>query len=249
MDAVATIRRMLADAADPTRASSMQAYMKSAMPYRGVPAPVVQRLCKEAFANLRYDDARTWAADVLTLWRAAAFREERYAAIALTGHRAARAFQRIDALPLYEEMIVTGAWWDYVDEIAVHRLWTLLLADPAPMRAAMLAWGDDADRWKRRSAILCQNRAGAATDLDLLYRCIEPSLGERDFFLRKAIGWALRQLARTDPAEVRRYVAAQGDRLSPQSRREALKRIGRAPPATDDTRLSYNADRVQQHGP
>ncbi len=61
--------------------------------------------------------------------------------------------------------------------------------------------------WKRRSAILCQLKAKAETDLDLLYACIEPSLDSKEFFLRKAIGWALRQYAWTDPDEVRRYVA------------------------------------------
>ena len=72
----------------------------------------------------------------------------------------------------------------------------------------------------------------ARTDLDLLYACIEPSLDSREFFLRKAIGWALRQYARTDPAEVRRYVAAHTARLSSLSQREALKRIGGQAPET-----------------
>ena len=93
------------------------------------------------------------------------------------------------------------------------------------MRKAMLAWSTDADLWKRRSAILCQIRAKDKTDLELLYACIEPSLDSKDFFLRKAIGWALRQYAWTDPEEVRRYVAGHADRLSGLSRREALKNI------------------------
>ena len=224
--AVHDIRSGLADAADPARAPAMQAYMKSSMPYRGVSAPVVRRLCRGAFIGLSYADAADWRADVLALWREAAFREERYAAIELTGHRGARGFQRFAALPLYEELIVTGAWWDYVDAIATQRLWTLLQADREPMRAAMLAWSTDADPWKRRSAILCQIKAKRDTDLDLLYRCIEPSLGSAEFFLRKAIGWALRQYAWTVPDEVRRYVAAHAERLSGLSRREALKNIG-----------------------
>ena len=226
LNAVEAIRRALADVADPARAPAMQAYMKSAMPYRGVAAPLVRSLCKAAFADLHYPDAAAWRTDVLALWHDAAFREERYAAIALTGHRAARSFQRIAALPLYEDLIVTGAWWDYIDTIAARRLWPLLQADRAAMRPAMLDWSDSDDLWKRRSAILCQLPAKAATDPDLLYRCIEPSLDARDFFLRKGIGWALRQYARTDPDEVRRYVAAHADRLSPLSRREALKHIG-----------------------
>jgi 3-methyladenine DNA glycosylase AlkD len=74
---------------------------------------------------------------------------------------------------------------------------------------------------------LCQLRFKQDTDLDLLYACIEPSLDSKEFFLRKGIGWALRQYAWTDPAEIRRYVRKQKDRLSSLSQREALKNIGK----------------------
>ena len=123
-------------------------------------------------------------------------------------------------------MIVTGAWWDFVDTIATHQLWAILCNEGATMKSVMLAWSADANLWKRRSAILCQIRAKAQTDLDLLYACIEPSLDSREFFLRKAIGWALRQYAWTDPAEVRRYVERNAQRMSGLSRREALKNVG-----------------------
>lgn len=218
-------------AADPSRAPAMQAYMKSAMPYLGVPTMPLRAACKRVFDGLGYPSAEAWRADVMTLWRGARFREQRYAAIELTGIAAARPFQRIDSLAMYEEMVLTGAWWDFIDPIATQRLWAILRNDPAPMKQAMLAWAQGPDLWKRRSAILCQLHARAATDLELLHACIEPSLDSREFFLRKAIGWALRQYARTDPAWVRRYVSAHGDRLSNLSKREALKRIGAAEPA------------------
>ena len=125
-------------------------------------------------------------------------------------------------------MIVIGAWWDYVDIIAGHRLWAILQREGAAMKREMLGWSTDANMWKRRSSILCQLRAKEQTDLDLLYACIEPSLDSKEFFLRKAIGWALRQYAWTDPEEVRRYVARNKERLSGLSRREALKNIGAA---------------------
>jgi len=79
--------------------------------------------------------------------------------------------------------------------------------------------------WKRRTSILCQLGFKADTDLDLLYSCIRPSLGSKEFFLRKAIGWALRQYAWTNPGEVRRYVQAHENELSALSMREALKNI------------------------
>jgi 3-methyladenine DNA glycosylase AlkD len=97
---------------------------------------------------------------------------------------------------------------------------------PATMRRRMLTWSRSKDLWKRRTSIICQLGFKAQTDLELLYACIEPSLDSREFFLRKAIGWALRQYAWSDPAEVRRYVRAHRERLSPLSHREALKNIG-----------------------
>jgi len=227
MDTIAaTLRTRLNAIAEPDRAPAMQAYMKSAMPYLGVSTVPLRALRKAVFANLRYADSTDWQRDVLEIWRGAAFREERYAAIELTGIRAARPFQTLDALGVYEEMIVSGAWWDYVDAIATQRLWAILQHDPTAMKRRMLLWARDDDLWKRRSAILVQIKAKAETDLDFLYACIKPSLASKEFFLRKAIGWALRQYAWTDPAEVMRYVAANEGRLSGLSRREALKNIG-----------------------
>ena len=225
MSLAQALREKLNEAADPQRAPGMQAYMKSAMPYLGVAAAPLRQECKAAFAGLAWPDSAAWQRAVLAIWRGAAYREERYAAIELTGVRATRAFQRMDALAMYEEMVVDGAWWDYVDAIATQRLWPILQNEGAAMRRAMLGWSRDDDMWKRRSAILCQVKAKAQTDLDLLYACIEPSLESEQFFLRKAIGWALRQYGWTDPAEVRLYVAANAGRMSGLSRREALKNI------------------------
>lgn len=219
------LRERLHEVADPARAAGMQAYMKSAMPYLGVSAVPLRHVCKTLFTGLAWPDSQSWQGDVLAIWRTAEFREERYAAIELTGVRAAHAFQCLPALPMYEEMIVTGAWWDYVDAIATQRLWTLLQSEGERMKGVMRNWSNDGNMWKRRSAILCQIKAKSETDLDLLYSCIEPSLDSKEFFLRKAIGWALRQFAWTDPDEVRRYVAEHLDRLSGLSRREALKNV------------------------
>lgn len=224
---VTRVRAALEAVAEPERAPAMQAYMKSAMPYLGVSTVPRRAALKAVFAGMDWPNRAAWEADVLGLWRGAEFREERYAAIELTGIKSARRFQTIDALPMYQEMIVTGAWWDYIDEIATHRLWAILQNDRATMQPAMLAWSTDNDMWKRRSAILCQIPAKRETDLHLLYACIEPSIGSKQFFLRKAIGWALRQYAWTDPDEVARYVAANKGRLSGLTKREALKNGGK----------------------
>jgi len=226
-----SLRKALQKASDPVKASAMRAYMKSAMPYHGVPTPLLRKVCKLTFADVQFATASHWQAQVLDLWRGARFREERYAALYLAGDERARPFQTPSAMKMYEELIVTGAWWDYVDDIASHRIGPILRDYPAPMRRKILSWSKSNNLWKRRAAIVCQLGFKAETDLELLYACIEPSLGSREFFLQKAIGWALRQYAWTDGAEIKRYVRLNRARLSALSYREALKNIDRVPEA------------------
>lgn len=222
---ITDLRSRLQAVADPGRAVGQQAYMKSAMPYYGVTSPEMRRVARAVFTEHPLSSFTVWRDTALALWRAAGYREERYAAIELTGYRAYRDHQVLAALPMYEEMVVTGAWWDYVDDVAVHRLGPMLLAFPGPMRATLLAWSRVEDMWRRRAAIICQVSAGASTDARLLEACIEPNLDHRDFFIRKAIGWSLRAHARVDPGWVARYVQRHQSRLSGLSRREALKHI------------------------
>jgi 3-methyladenine DNA glycosylase AlkD len=204
----------------------MQAYMKSGMPYLGIQAVSFRKTARAVLAAHPLDSFEAWRDSVLELWRGARYREERYAAIELAGYRTYQPYRTLDALPIYEEMITTGAWWDYVDSIAGHRLGELLRRYPKELRPILREWAMSDDIWKRRSAILAQLGFKTDTDLKLLYDCIRPSLDRPEFFLRKAIGWALRQYAWTDPKEVLRYVKANEKRLSPLSKREALKNVG-----------------------
>jgi 3-methyladenine DNA glycosylase AlkD len=227
---IEAIRSGLAELADPAKAPGMQAYMKSSMPFRGVGSPVLAALCSEVFDSHPLDDEEQWRAAVRDLWDDAAYREERYAAIALAGHRAYRRHQQPGTLPLYEHLVVTGAWWDLADPVATNRVGPILLAHREEVGPVMWRWAEDPDLWLRRTAILCQLHHKQATDLALLRHAVESnlegSLHGKEFFVRKAIGWGLRQYARTDPMWVRGLVAELGDRLSALSRREALKHIG-----------------------
>lgn len=222
---LAPLRRELRAVADPARAPAMQAYMKSTMPYHGVAADDMRAAARRVFAKLQFANADAWRDGVLDLWRGAKFREERYGAVALVRHKCSEPFRTLDALPVYEEMIVTGAWWDLVDEVAPYGVGELLERYPTPMKKTLRAWSRSDDMWKRRASIICQLRFKEATDLDLLYASIEPSMASREFFLRKAIGWALREHAWTDPEEVVRYVRKNAKALSPLSKREALKNV------------------------
>ncbi len=217
------LRRALRSRADPSKAAAMQAYMKSEMPFYGIQATEQRRIYRELFSRHPIDNYACWRDTVMALWRSARYREERYAALELIGWKAYAGFRTPACLPWYEEIVVSGAWWDTVDHVAIHRLGDLLRDYPRRMKREMLAWSRTDNLWKRRSAILCQISFKEETDLRLLYACIKPSLGSPEFFLRKAIGWALRQYARIDSHEVIRYVTENRAQLSGLSKREALK--------------------------
>lgn len=218
-------RAGLAELADPVAAAAMQRYMKSAMPFRGVAKPARERLLRTLVDECPFPDAPALRDAVRELWGGARFREERYLALALVDHRRYRHWPDPSWVPLLREWIVAGAWWDFTDEIASRRIGPLLRAHPVALTPVLRLWSTDPDRWLRRTAVICQLGSGAATDLALLRDAVEANLGDSDFFLRKGIGWALRQHARVDPAWVRGFVTDH-PQLSPLSRREALKHLG-----------------------
>jgi 3-methyladenine DNA glycosylase AlkD len=222
---VDALRDGLAELADPAAAEAMQRYMKSAMPFRGVAKPARERLLRTVVTEFPLPDAVALEQAARTLWDGARFREERYLALSLLGHRRYAAWPDPSWVPLYREWIVTGAWWDFTDEIASRRIGPLLRAHPAELTPVLRRWITDPDRWLRRTSVICQLGSGAATDLTLLSDAIEANAADPDFFLRKGIGWALRQHARVDPTWVRRFVA-EHPHLSPLSRREALRHVG-----------------------
>lgn len=229
------VRQGIASLADPSKAPAMQAYMKSAMPFRGVTSKPLAQLLKQTYAEWSLPDEETWHEAVLLLWDEAEFREERYAATTLAGHRRHREHQQVHTLELYRHLIVTGAWWDHVDVIASHLVRDTLVRHCDEVTPLMRDWAVEDDLWLRRTAIICQLGLRDDLDRDLLTHALDHNLDGstrttppespygREFFIRKAIGWALRDHFRTDSTWVRAYVAARGERLSGLSRREALK--------------------------
>jgi 3-methyladenine DNA glycosylase AlkD len=220
------LRAGLAAAADPAKAPAMQAYMKSKMPFRGVPTPERRRLVREVVAREGAPaDRSSWVATVRDLWDGATYREERYVAIDVCGLRATRPWQNAALVPMYDHFVVTGAWWDHVDAVAITLIGPILRADRPAVEPTVRRWITDADLWRRRTSILVQVLAKSTTDTDLLADAITANLDDRDFFIRKAIGWALRDYAKTDPAWVRVFVGIHADRLSALSKREATKHL------------------------
>jgi len=222
LELIGAVRAALREAAQPELARPMQAYMKSATPFLGVRVPMMRTLTRAEAKRRPFVTSADLTDTVLRLWREAGYREERYAAIALLDTPAARPLRELALLAALRELIVTGAWWDYVDELA-HRVGDLLVSWPAEVRPAVATWTRGDDRWLRRAAIICQLGMRDQADLELLTIAIESAIDDSDFFLRKAIGWALRDYARTNPAWVRSFTETH--ELSPLSRREALKHL------------------------
>ncbi len=199
--------------------------MKSAMPYRGVTLPEVRRIAKSALKEHPLRDQSDLIAAVSALWDDAEYREERYAALTVLQVPKHRPWRGLAMLPLYEHLVITGRWWDLVDDLASHSIGELLRAYRTEVAPVMRAWASDDDLWRRRAALVCQVGAKSETDPDLLADIITGTVDERDFFVRKGIGWALRDYARTDPGWVRAFVAGHADVLSPLSIREATKHL------------------------
>ena len=206
--------------ADAANASAMQAYMKDRFPFFGIKAPERKALWKahvEAHGLPGMDELPAVA-------RAAFVQPERelhYAAVdLLVQHKRKLAPAH---LPLLEELITTKSWWDTVDAMATHAVGAVLKRHPASITPWNERWIESGDLWLNRTAILFQNRWKEATDAGLLFANIDRHAAHKDFFIRKAIGWALREYGKTDPHAVVDFVRSR--RLSPLSEREALRNL------------------------
>ena len=226
------LRSSFAAHADPARAAAMQAYMKSTLPFYGIPAPLRRQLTAAVVKAYPQPDTDALVKTMLALWRGARYREERYAAldIARMGRQHRKLACSLALLPALQEMITSGAWWDLVDDISGDALAQLLEHCPRDMKPVLRRWARGGNLWLRRAAMLCQRHLGPETfDARLLYDTILPSLrGGRfaeDFFIRKGIGWALRERSYAAPDEVAAFCREYHDALSPLTRREALRMI------------------------
>jgi 3-methyladenine DNA glycosylase AlkD len=215
--------------ANPDKAEQQQRYMKSSIPFYGVTVPEVRRITKAAMRDHPVSSREDFESTVRALWDNVRRREEWYAALTIATAPRHRRFIDARSLPLFRHLIESGAWWDVVDDVATHLVSPLVVSSRASgsheISNWMRKWAHEDNIWIARTAVLCQ--VGAKTDLDsrLLADVIEPNLASKEFFLRKAIGWALRDYARTDPDWVRRYVEDHRGALSGLSIREASKHL------------------------
>lgn len=220
---IASVRDGLAPLADPDRAAGQAAYLKTDEPMLGARVPDVRRVARAAAKTAGFTSTEQIIAATRTLWDGARNREERRAAIGLLQAPVVKQFVNPTVMDLVRHMVTTGAWWDLVDDVVRVQL-IVRDHDRAGEDARMRAWARDENMWVRRYAILHQLQAKTATDTALLADVIDPNVADGEFFIRKAIGWALRDYAKTDPDWVRAFVDDRPD-MSALSRREATKHL------------------------
>ncbi|MCA9537834.1 MAG: DNA alkylation repair protein [Myxococcales bacterium] len=224
---VGALRAAFAPHHDAERAASMAAYMREIAPYLGLPSPLRAELERGVIAERAPRGEAQVIATVDALW-AEPEREFQYTGLTLVRRHARRATP--DFLSALDRWITTRSWWDTVDALASHGVGGVLRKHPAQF-ALMDAWIDDAVLWRARTALICQLRLGRATDVERLFAYCKKRMGDREFFIRKAIGWALREYSKVDGPAVEAFVEAHADGLSGLSRREALKWLARRPAA------------------
>ncbi len=217
------VRRELRKRANKAKAGPMAAYMKTDDPFHGVQKPGRVEVFRELVRRYPIESRAAYKEAVLALF-AQPYREERYLACELAIHH--RQYMTLGAIPMYRKMIVDGAWWDTVDMVAPHMVGRVLLDQRAKLKPKLDRWVDDDNMWIRRSSIICQLKHKDSTDEAWLFDVCLRRCEEKEFFIRKAIGWALREHAYTNPAGVKRFLREHGDRLSTLSFREAAKHLG-----------------------
>ena len=216
------VQSELARLADPDKAPAMAAYLKTDMPFYGVQTPPRRTLARELRKRFPPQSVAEYRTQIEVLWELP-HREEKYLAIGVAG--AHPRFITFDQIDLYERMVSEGAWWDLVDSIASGIIGKVVLNERARMRPVLNAWIDCDDMWLRRTAIISQLEHKESTDAGMLFDFCTRRAFEKEFFIRKAIGWALRQYARTNPEAVTEYLLENRDSLSGLSFREAAKHL------------------------
>ncbi len=216
------IQLAFAEVGDPVRAARMKAYMRDQFEFLGIAAGPRKSICGQV---LRSEGSPASAEQLHELARRCyqlTPREFHYAAVGVL--RRKQILLTPESLPLVHELLVTHSWWDTVDEIAGHLLGGIVERHPDAV-AVMDEWIRSDNLWVARAAILHQLRFREHTDEKRLFAYCDARAHERDFFYRKAIGWALRQYARIEPDAVRRYCADRSEVLSPLSFKEATKHL------------------------
>jgi 3-methyladenine DNA glycosylase AlkD len=219
------IEAALRQATTAGRAEQEQAYLKSELDFIGVRIPDLRRVVKAELKRAGDPGGDELVSLARELWRSPIY-ERRAAAVMVLSHRPRLLAEH--HIEVVEEFVRDSETWALVDGLAIDVAGQLLERFPS-LESTMQRWSTDADFWIRRSALLAYLRPLRRGEghFDRFAEKADRMLEEREFFIRKAIGWALREYSKTDPDGVASFVAAHQDELSGLSKREALKRLAR----------------------
>ncbi len=209
---------------DPERASSMKKYMKDRYDFYGISTPRRRTLMTAHIKEYGLPDWSRIEKLARILWEMNE-REWQHTLVDLMNRMKKKLGP--EELPLIEYLITTKSWWDTVDAVAGWFVGELFKKHPEMIPSTTGRWMGSGNIWLQRSCLLFQLKYRGDTDLDLLFGFIGELSGHKSFWIRKAIGWILREYSKTDPETVRTYVADHPE-LSGLSKREALKVINRA---------------------
>ncbi|MFE8697781.1 DNA alkylation repair protein [Cytobacillus sp. FJAT-53684] len=188
---------------DEEKAIPMQNYMKNHFPFLGIKSPDRRKLVKQFFEESGILKEDFQADFVMALWGKAE-REYQYAALDYIE----KSMKRLDKqhLPFLEQLITSKSWWDTVDMLAPKPVGSIAAEFPEVITEWIENWAYGDHLWLRRSAILFQLKYKAHTNEKLLYRYIVQNRESKEFFIQKAIGWALREYSKTNPASVKTFI-------------------------------------------
>ncbi len=206
--------------ADPAQAAPMKKYMRGQFEYLGIKSPQFKELMKQHIAAHGLPPVADLDTITRELWSLPQ-REFQYAATSLIGRMEKQLPKNFTKT--FEHLITHKSWWDTVDTLAGNSVGVHFRRFPDVRERTLARWRKSDNFWLRRTCILFQLNYKQETDFDLLCDLVRENLGSKEFFINKAIGWALRQYARTNPQAVKKFVKATD--LHPLSRREAMKHL------------------------
>ena len=220
---IAELDKAFTAQADPARAVGARAYMRDQFEFYGIRSPALAAIARTVTAKRARPTDRELVATVRACWRRPQREWQYFACGYLRSNVRGR---RAGLLQTVETLIISKSWWDTVDTLASHTVGGLV-TEHAALVATMDEWIDSDNFWLARTAILHQLGYKKRTDADRLFAYCSRRADDREFFIRKSIGWALREYSKTDERAVRRFVRANANTLSPLSQREALKWLER----------------------
>lgn len=219
---VLSLKALFEQNADPAKAGPMKKYMRDQYEYLGIKSQQVTSLLRGHIKEHGLPPLDKVDIILRELWSLPQ-REFQYAAMNLMERLEKKVNE--DFIITIEYLITTKSWWDTVDALASHAVGSQFKRFPKVKEKYLKKWRKSDNFWLRRTTLLFQLGYKKETDFELLCELIKENLGSDEFFINKAIGWALRQYAWTNPASVKKFVKATKE-LHPLSRREALKNIG-----------------------